>query len=369
VSSPPSIGPLEPVFSDVHRIAVLRGSGLGDLVGALPAVAALRAAYPEAQLTLLGAPIGAALFENRPSPFASVEVLPVHRGVRDDGTEDQEATADFFARMRATGFDLAVQIHGGGRHSNPFLLELGARHTVGTRTEDAPPLERNLPYAYYQHETLRALEVAALAGAGVVEIEPRLPLTEEEHRRRAARVGASSKTVALHPGATDLRRRWPPQFFGELAAALAQDGVRVVVVGGASDVPLADAVVATARRKGADSARVCSVAGTLSLSQLVDFFVDTDLVVANDSGPRHLAAAIGVPTVGIYWFGNVVNHSPLGRRRHRIKIGWMTRCPVCDVDLTQVGWTAERCEHDESLVADISPDRVLEDAQALLAGR
>jgi ADP-heptose:LPS heptosyltransferase len=271
--------------------------------------------------------------------------------------------------MRAVGFDLAAQIHGGGRHSNPFLLRLGARHTVGTRTDDAAALERNLPYAYYQHETLRALEIVSLAGAEAVEIEPRLPLTLEECRRREARVGAQPKTIAMHPGATDLRRRWPPQSFGELAAALAHDGARVVVVGDAADVPLAESVVTAALRAGADPTRVCSVAGTLSLPQLVDRFVDTDLVVANDSGPRHLAAAIGVATVGIYWLGNVVNYSPLGRRRHRIKISWTTRCPVCDLDLTQVGWTAKRCEHDDSIVANISPSEVLEDVQALVAGR
>src|SRR3712207_593046 len=123
--------------------------GLGDLIGTLPAAEALAAAYPGARITLLGMPVHADLLRDRPSPFADVVVLPARPGVR-EGQEDPAATAAFVAAMREQRFDLAVQVHGGGRNSNPFLLDLGARHTVGTRTEDATALERNLPYAYYQ---------------------------------------------------------------------------------------------------------------------------------------------------------------------------------------------------------------------------
>ena len=87
--------------------------------------------------------------------------------------------------MEHEEFDLAVQLHGGGRFSNPFLLRLGARHTVGSRTEDAAPLERTIPYTYYQHEPLRGLEVVGLAGAPPVWLEARLrPLEQARSRRR-----------------------------------------------------------------------------------------------------------------------------------------------------------------------------------------
>ncbi len=100
-------------------------------------------------------------------------MLPFADGVR-PGPEDPDATDNFFGAMKRQRFDLALQLHGGGRYSNPFLRRFGARHTVGTRTPDAVPLERTLPYAYYQHEPLRALEVAGLAGAAPVGLEAQL---------------------------------------------------------------------------------------------------------------------------------------------------------------------------------------------------
>jgi ADP-heptose:LPS heptosyltransferase len=349
----------------VQRIALLRGGGLGDLMFALPAAESLAAAYPDAEITLLGMPLHAALLEDRPSPFSAVEVLPCRPGVR-DGVEDPAVTGAFLARMRARRFDLAVQVHGGGRNSNPFLLELGARHTVGTRTDDAAPLERTIPYLYYQHEVLRALEVVGLAGACPVDLEPRLRLTDDERTlRRGTRPRGTAGTVVLHPGATDPRRRWPAASFAELATALAGEGADVVVVGDASEVALAQDVLA---RVPADLAgRVSSTAGTGSMAELVTLLLRTSLVVANDSGPRHLAAALGTPTVGIYWFGNALNAGSLSRGRHRLQLAWTTHCPVCGADATSLD--AERCPHDESFVAAVPVPAVLADARALLAAR
>ena len=90
------------------------------------------------------------------------------------------------------------------------------------------------------------------------------------------------------------------------------------------------------------------------------------MVLANDSGPRHLAQAVGTRTVGIYWFGNAINAAPFGRGRHRVLLGWVTRCPQCGVDVTQVGWTAPRCVHDPSFVADVQVADVLAEVCDLL---
>ena len=369
------VGDLRPRFPDVQRIAVLRGSGIGDLVQALPAAEALAAAYPGGELTLLGTPAHVALLSGRPSPFAGVEALPLRTGVREGGPEDPAATAAFLEHQRRRRFDLAVQLHGGGRNSNPFLLALGARHTVGSRTQDAAALERSRPYVYYQHEVLRGLEVVALAGAAPVSLEPRLPLTPAEQRRRQSASG--EPTVVLHPGATDPRRRWPPAAFAAVARALVNDGVRVVVVGDADDVAAAEEICARVGdgqgrvgdgqgRVGDGQGRVSSRAGQQTLPELVAELVGSTVVLADDSGPRHVAAALGVPTVGIYWVGNLVNAGPLGRSRHRVQVGFATACPECGRDLTQVGWTAERCEHVFSVVADVPVERVLADVVDLL---
>ncbi len=223
------VGPVLEKFDAVSRIVVLRGGGLGDLIFAIPAMAALRAAYPDAAITLLGTPIHKALLAAVKSPVDEVCVLPFSEGVR-PGSEDPAELDAFFEEMRARRFDLAVQVHGGGRYSNPFLLRLGARHTVGTRTADAASLERTVPYLYYQHEPLRAVEVAGFAGAFPVDLEARLEPVEG--LRQGAAVtddDGGQPLVVIHPGATDPRRRWPAERFAELAATCAADGCRVVI--------------------------------------------------------------------------------------------------------------------------------------------
>ncbi len=349
-------------FDSVSRIAVLRGGGLGDLIFAIPAMAALKAAYPDATLTLLGSPIHESLLAAVKSPVDEVSILPFSEGVR-PGHEDPEVLEAFFADMRARHFDLAVQVHGGGRYSNPFLLRLGARHTVGTRTSDAASLERTIPYLYYQHEPLRALEVAGFAGAFPVDLEARLePRTKLRVEYNGTNDDGGQPLVVIHPGATDPRRRWPVGQFAELAATCAADGCRVVVVGDKSEQELAEWIADLAA-----SAAVTSVAGALDMGGLVSLMVDAAVVVGNDSGPRHLAQALGVPTVGIFWAGNVINAGALGRSLHRIHAAWVTTCPTCGIDVTQVGWTAPRCAHDDSLVASVPVRDVYEDVRSLMA--
>lgn len=357
------VGPVLEKFHDVSRIAVLRGGGLGDLIFAVPAMAALKAAYPGATLTLLGTPVHQALLGATQSPVDEVHVLPFSEGVR-PGEEDPQELNRFLARMRERRFDLAVQLHGGGRYSNPFLLRLGARHTVGTRTADAASLERTVPYLYYQHEPLRALEVAGFAGAFPVDLEARL--------LPAARPGSglppvldqsnSQPLVVLHPGATDPRRRWPVARFAELAAACTADGCQVVVVGDDSETQLAEQILQLA-----EPASVISLAGVLNMSGLVAVLSRSAVVVGNDSGPRHLAQALGVPTVGIFWAGNVINAGALGRSIHRIHASWVTACRVCGIDVTQVGWTAPRCAHNESVVDGVEVQAVHDDVRNLIA--
>ncbi|OIH93914.1 glycosyl transferase [Curtobacterium sp. MCBA15_001] len=348
---------------------MLRGGGLGDLMFAVPAIEALAAAYPDARITLLGTPAAEALLAGRTDAVHAFEELPVHPGVRDSGSD--APTLDDFVRRLDGRFDLAVQLHGGGRNSNPFLLRLGARHTIGTATEDAEVLERWVRYVYYQHEVLRGLEVAALAGAAPVTLDPRVTVSHEERTAVRTRLGVARTLVAMHPGATDPRRRWSPERFAAVALARLAAGDDVVLVGDDSDRPAADAIVSEVRDQlDADQvARLHDVVGTLPLRELPAVLGAADVMVGDDSGPRHLAVAVGTMTVGVFWFGNVVNAGPLDRGRHRVHMSFVTRCPVCGVDVTQVGWTAERCEHDPSYVDEVAPEAVLADVEDLLRTR
>ncbi|MFP3581015.1 glycosyltransferase family 9 protein [Arthrobacter sp. SIMBA_036] len=380
------IGPVLEKFADVKRIAVLRGGGLGDLIFTYPALYALRDAYPDATVTLLGTPIHAAVVAATEGPVDDVELLPAARGVHDgprngerfdDDAEDLAALAAFFAAMRAREFDIALQMHGGGRFSNPFLRQIGARHTVGTRTPDAERLERNLDYIYYQNEPDRWLEVAGLAGAPAM-IAPPLR-ARKEHRESIAglRDHRYGSLVVVHPGATDPRRRWPASYFADAAAGVARAGAQVLIVGDHSEKALAQEVAEVAARQLVGESAVApvavapdavrSVAGELEIGELAALLESATVMLASDSGPRHLAQALGTPTVGIYWVGNAFNAAPRGRALHRVHMSWVTRCPRCGADVTQVGWTAPHCGHDETLIEGIAVADVVQDVLDLTA--
>ncbi|WP_089154495.1 glycosyltransferase family 9 protein [Micromonospora sp. NBS 11-29] len=366
MGTPAVLGPVGERVPDVERIAVLRANALGDFIFALPALDALRAAYPSAEIVLLGAPWHADLWRDRPGPVDRVLVVPPGPGIREPGPDETAVEpADFLAAARAERFDLAVQMHGGGANSNPLVARLGARVTAGLRADDAPPLDRWLRYVYYQHEVFRYLEVAALVGAPATTVTPTLAVTDTDRAEAAVVLGPLTRPrVALHPGATDTRRRWPAERFGEVARLLTGDGYEVLVTGTPAERETVDAVVAAA------GVPVRPQVGTLRLGALAAAYADCALVVSNDTGPLHLAAAVGAPTVGIFWVGNLINGASPLRGRHRPIAAWTTRCPVCGVDCTP-GIYPHRpgdgdCPHRVSFVADVPLVEVVEAARELL---
>lgn len=344
---------------------MLRANALGDFMFSLPALEALRAAYPAAEVVLLGQPWHARFLQGRPGPLDRVIAVPPSQGVyvgRDGKADEDPAELDaFFARMRDEQFDLAVQLHGGGRYSNPFTLRLGARATVGLRTPDAPALDRTVPYVYWQHEIMRCLEVMALAGAPAVTLEPRLQVTADDLAEAGGAVPEDDRPlVALHPGAGDPRRRWSPAHFARVADALAAAGARIVLTGAGDEAHLVDGVLAALSGPAREAA--VNTCGRLSIGGLAGLLSRCTLVVSNDSGPLHLGAAVGASTVGIYWCGNAINAGTLSRTRHRPVLSWRLNCPECGVNCME-----DRCDHCCSFVDDVTPEQVLEEARSLLA--
>ena len=353
---PPSptalLAPAGEVVPGVRRIVVLRANGIGDFVVAVPALEALRAAYPDAEITYLGTTWHPELLEGRPGPWDRVAVVPRYPGVRDDdeSTRDSPQVREFLAAQRQEGYDLAIQLHGGGGNSNPFVTALGARVTAGSRDAGAPPLDRWTPYVYYQHEVHRFLEVVGLVGAVPVTLEPRLTVTDADRAAAAAALpDDGTPLVAVHPGASDPRRRWPPESFAAVAQGLADRGARVVLVGHGDDDEAAAGKIAAAL-----TTTPVDLVGRLSMSAMTGVLERCRVVIGNDSGPRHLAGAVGAATVGVYWCGNLINAGPITRRRHRVGVSFRTVCPQCGADQGR-----GRCPHDPSFVADVTVEEVL----------
>jgi ADP-heptose:LPS heptosyltransferase len=344
----------------VHKLAVLRANAIGDYLVSLPALEALRAAYPAAELVLLGSGWHASFLAGRPGPVDRCLPVPPTVGVRDDQPPSPPAMVDrFFARMRAERFDLAVQLQGGGRHSNPFVGRLGARVTAGSQAPDAPPLDRTVPYTGHQHEIYLFLGVAGLVGATPVTLEPRLQVTDADRAEAGAALAEDDRPlVVLHPGANDPRRRWPVERLAVVGSELARKGARLAVIGTRADQPLARRLLDGLDGEAAD------LAGRLGLGGLAGLLEQATLLVGNDSGPRHLAAAVGTATVAVHWGVSLGSYGPLYRARHRAPTAWRLHCPVCGINGLQEDC---RTRHEASLVADVTVDEVLAEALDLLA--
>jgi len=350
---------------DARRIGVLRANSLGDYLFLGPALDALRAAYPAAEIVLLGAPWHARALAGRPGPPDRVVVVPPRPGIRERQADEPAPPDALLAAARAERFDVLVQAHGGGGNSNPLVREIGARVTAGLRADGAPALDRWVRYQHYQPEVFRYLEAVRLVGAAPVTVEPRFPVTAEDRAEATGVAGEPARPrVALHPGANDPRRRWPPDRFAAVGDTVAGAGFDVVVTGTAAERDLAAAVRATMRHPARD------LSGRLSLGGLAALLAGCALVVANDTGPLHLAAAVGTPTVGVYWIGNLVNCAPAIRARHRPIASWTVHCPVCGADGTPDLYPARggrRCDHRVSFVADVPVVEVVAAVRDLLA--
>jgi ADP-heptose:LPS heptosyltransferase len=347
---------------EVHKIGVLRSNALGDYIFILPALDALRRAYPCAEIVLLGKPWHKEFLTGRQGPVDRVAVVPPLNGVcvtAGMAREDPDEVEAFVRAMQQEQFDLMLQMYGGGRYSNPFVRRLNARLTAGLKAEDAPPLDRWIPYVFYHPEVLRYLEVAALVGAQPGSFEPRLMVTRRDIAETDALMPKAQQPIAvLHPGGSDPRRRWPVEKFARVGDALSQAGARVAVTGTADESGLA-AALADAMTKD-----VLDLCGRLSLNGLTGLLAKSAVVVSNDTGPLHLARAVGASTVGIYWVGNVINAGSLTVGRHRSFFSWRLDCPECGKNCTETS-----CAHTASFVGDVDPDGVAASACELFNER
>lgn len=346
------------LLADVRKIAVLRANAIGDFIFALPAMAALRRAYPEAELVLVGRDWHRDFLNGRPGPWDRVVAVPYEEDLRGwEAPHAEEGERErFFEQMRAERFDLAVQLYGGGKYSNPYLLRFGARVTAGMKSEDAAPLDRWIPYIYFQSEVIRYLEVAALVGAEPVMLEPEFELIPEDYEEARPFLDSGDRPlVILQPGAGDPRRRWPVERFALLGDLLVENGARVLVSGADNDLPLVEGV-RMAMRSPAQS-----IYNELSLGGLGALFQQAAVVIGNDTGPIHIAAAVGARTVPIFWGINLINSGPFTRHRHRPALSWQVICPACGANTLETP-----CTHPVSFVATVSVHTVYENALALI---
>ena len=303
----------------VDRIAVVRAlPGVGDLLCAVPALRALRGAHPTAHITLVGLPT-AGWFVDR-FPHLIDDLLPV-RGVPGlpEVVPDPTAAVAFYATAQARRFDLALQLHGSGVVTNPLTAMLGAPRMAATHLDGQwcpPGVVVSHPAA--DHEILRLLAVTTAAGCPPAGGDIDMPVHPAEEAEARALVGDVTDGLGdpcpyacLHPGASRESNRWPPDRFARVGDRLRQAGMTVVLTGTDQERPVVDAV---ARAMTGPAIDACGRTGVGTLAAL---FAGAALVVSNDTGAAHVAAAVRAPSVVVFRAG--ADHerwAPLDTVRH-----------------------------------------------------
>ena len=277
-----------------ERILVIKLAALGDVVQAFPPFARIRAAHPDAHITLLTT-----------RPYASLAAAsPLFDAIETDGRPDGLGeTLAMLGRLRRARYDRVYDLQTSTR-SCAYFVGLWPRPPQWSGT--APLCSH--PHRNPRRNAMHTLERQAeqLRDAGVWPDAPvergRAPapdlsfmLQDPAPERRPEHFGLAGPYALLVPGASAHRpqKRWPVERYAALAAELAADGLQVGVIGGAGEAEIGRALAASTR--GA-----LDLTGRSDYAQIAGLGARAALAVGNDTGPTHLIAAAGAPTLVLF---------------------------------------------------------------------
>ena len=303
-----------------RRIAVFRALQLGDLLCTIPALRALRATCPHAHVTLVGLPSMEGFAARYPRYVDDFVAFPGAPGFPEQPERPGDYPA-FVDGLRRRRLDLAIQLHGDGTRSNPIVRGFGARASAGFWRDGADAID-GLRWNEHDSEVLRALALMTALGApasATADVSLELPIADDERLRwqalRQAHALVGGPLVCIHPGARWPSRRWPLERFAAVAADLAGRGARIVVTGSDDERDLAASLTMLLRAR---RATVVDLSGRTTLGVLGALLEDSRLLVCNDTGISHVAAALKVPSVVIASGSDVPRWAPLDTERHRV---------------------------------------------------
>lgn len=305
----------------IHRLLIVRLGAMGDVIHGLPAVAALRAVFPEAMLGWLIEERWVELLCTLPTPRSGprsaqrplVDRIHTLNTRQWRGAPFSAATWERIAAslsdLRAARYEIAVDLQGAAR-SSLLVRWSGAPVIYGA----AQPRENVASMLYTRqlipgggHIVEQNLSIAAaVANQHLRMSRPELPrndVAEQECDRRLKERG-TLEFALLNPGAGWGAKQWPAERYGQVAAQLAEKGLKSLVNYGPEEEDLARSV-----ENASDGA---AEVFTGSLTQLIALTRRARLFIGGDTGPMHLAAAFGVPVVGIFGPTDPARNGPFG---------------------------------------------------------
>lgn len=342
-----------PVGFDARHILVIKLDHLGDVLLATPMFSNLRRAYPSAQVHVLVGEWGEVALRNHPDVDKILRYNS--RFFRRSAEAPQSKVFSVLSLLHQQKYDLVINLRGDWLTALFSLMK---------------PTRYRLDYAWLQianklglarftglHQLNRNLDLLRMADIPTPCKLPTFHTTDDDQRwtdefLQKSGISLNRPLVIIHPGSPIPLKRWRTERFAAIADWLIkQKNAQILLVGTRDEAPIVSAVQEQMREKST------GLAGETTVSQLAELLKRCHLFLGNDSGPMHIAAAVGTQTIGLYGPGNPARFGPAGLNCHTIRR--QPHCPPCMGTVCKFGG--------EGCMEDIRTEDVIQTIQAIYA--
>ena len=303
---------------DIQTIAVFRALQLGDLLCAVPAFRALRAAFPEAHIALIGLPWAASFVNRFQLYFDEFIHFPGAEGLPEQAYTESES-ALFKEKMKERSFDLLLQMQGNGTIVNKLIQSWQPRILAGFENEDSRMHSPYfIDYPNYDSEVLRHLKLMQHLGITLQGDELEFPINEKDENEYRSLSVQQERFVVIHAGSRGSWRQWPISYFAECANYCFIKGFAIVVTGTENEREITTELIKRIH------APVINLTGKTSLGAMAVLLQHASLLISNCTGVSHLAAATRTPSIVISMDGEPERWGPLNKQLH-YTINWLQK--------------------------------------------
>lgn len=303
----------------ISKIAILRALQLGDLLCIIPSVRAIRACWPDAEIFLVGLPWQQDFAKRFNRYFNRFIEFPGWPGLPEQ-QPDTEKIIQFLKEMRQHHFDLVLQMQGNGDLTNSLCMLWGAHTVSGLRKSHGYAPDASLfPVSEDgEHEITRFFKLLRCLGIPEQGSMLEFPIRTEEDelaKKYITQTGIlPGQYVCIHPGARDPRRRWPIGHFTFVANALAANGTPILLTGSSDESELISQLYKQTRGRAINTVEEF---GHVSAGVLASMLKYSRLLISNDTGVSHIAAALKIPSVVIFSpYSDINRWRPLDAELH-----------------------------------------------------
>ena len=288
-----------PGTQKINNAVIFRTDRIGEVLLSTVAIDALRRRYPECLVTFVTSVYSAPLLERRD------DVKEVITYETMGGKGNIASAVGLALKLRARKFDAAIVLNPHrSLHLACFLAGIPVRAGYGRKWGSL--LNRRIKDkrdSGGKHEIEYTMDVMDLVGAGDGTVKGPLLSCDSREREamsrklRAAGAGAGGKLVAVHPGSSNPAKAWPREMYAQTIKSLKDEfggSIDIFIIGTANETPLAAEII------GLSGGRAVDLTGRFALEELIAFLSLCSVFIGNDTGPMHIAAALGIPVVAIF---------------------------------------------------------------------